>query len=151
MFVCSESNSMGSRRTSVFWDVTEFRYDAVYFIYTCMQLESMVPTLPERKPRTLSLARLVVGGAGSLKIRDRFLRQTKQIFVQPWHFHEDRLLMEYVGKPPFREKDRATIGNANARYNKALVLLIVQGLRWSSAWFAANLMRTTISRRWVSV
>jgi hypothetical protein len=56
------------------WDGAEFRHDAVYFIWTCMQLESAVQALPERKPRTLSLAFLVVGGAGSLKIRDRFLR-----------------------------------------------------------------------------
>jgi hypothetical protein len=81
------------------WDETEFRHDAVYFIWIYIQLESMVQALSERKPRTLSLASLVVGGAGSLKNWDRFLRQTKQIFVQFWHSHEDRLLLEYVRKP----------------------------------------------------
>jgi hypothetical protein len=77
---------------------TEFRHDEVYFICTCMQLESMVQALPKRKPRTLLLPSLVVGGVRSLKIRGRFLGQTKQIFVQPWHSHEDRLPLEYIGK-----------------------------------------------------
>jgi hypothetical protein len=74
-------------------DRTEFRHDAVYFICTCMQLESIVQALTERKPQPFSLS-LVVGGVGFMKIREKFLRQTKQIYVQPCHSHEDCLQLK---------------------------------------------------------
>jgi hypothetical protein len=79
-------------------DADGFRHDAVYFIYTCERLKSMLSAFPVRRPRTLSLTSIVVVGVGSVKIRERFRQETKQIFVQPWHSQEDFLLLDYVGK-----------------------------------------------------
>jgi hypothetical protein len=79
-------------------DAHGFCHDAVYFICICERLKSKLSAFPVRRPQTLSLTFIAVVGAGSLKIRERFMQETKQIFMQPWHPQEDCLLLDYVGK-----------------------------------------------------